>query len=139
MQIAHLAHHDPLTDLPNRAAFTERLASTLQRAATTQESFALLSLDCDRFKEVNDVFGHAAGDALLRAIAARLTAAADGAFVARLGGDEFTLISTDPQQPAGAAVLAERLQAALADPIEVHGHQLRIAFTDRNRDLSGGW
>lgn len=129
MQIAHLAHHDPLTDLPNRAAFTERLASTLQRAAATQESFALLSLDCDRFKEVNDVFGHATGDALLRAIAARLTAPADGAFVARLGGDEFTLITTDPHQPAGAAVLAERLQATLANPIEVHGHQLRIAFT----------
>jgi len=129
MQIAHLAHHDPLTDLPNRAAFTERLASTLQRAATTQESFALLSLDCDRFKEVNDVFGHATGDALLRAIAVRLSATADGAFVARLGGDEFTLISTDPHQPAGAAVLAERLQAVLADPIELHGHQLRTAFT----------
>jgi len=129
LQIAHLAHHDPLTDLPNRTAFTERLASTLHRAAAAQESFALLSLDFDRFKEVNDVFGHAAGDALLRAIAARLATAADGAFVARLGGDEFTLISTDPHQPAGAAALAERLQAVLAEPIDVHGHQLRTAFT----------
>ena len=83
MQIAHLAQHDPLTDLPNRAAFGERLSSTLQRAAAAQESFAVVSLDLDRFKEVNDVFGHAAGDELLRGIASRLTAAADGAFVAQ--------------------------------------------------------
>ncbi len=129
MQIAHLAQHDPLTDLPNRAAFGERLSSTLQRAAAAQESFAVVSLDLDRFKEVNDVFGHAAGDELLRGIASRLTAAADGAFVARIGGDEFTLISLDPQQPTGAAALAERLQAAVADPINVHDHQVRTAFT----------
>jgi len=129
MRIVHLAHHDPLTDLANRAAFSLRLSSTLQRAAAAHESFALLSLDLDRFKEINDVFGHAAGDELLREIATRLTAVAEGAFVARLGGDEFTLICTDPQQPAGAAALAERLQAALADPIHVHDHQLRTAFT----------
>ena len=71
-QIAHLAHHDPLTDLPNRAAFNEQLAATLERAAAGRQDFAVLCIDLDRFKEVNDVFGHAAGDALLCEIARRL-------------------------------------------------------------------
>jgi GGDEF domain-containing protein len=91
-RIAHMAHHDALTDLPNRAAFNDRLASTITKAAGAAESFALLCLDLDRFKEVNDVFGHATGDALLREVSKRLHAAAGGAFLARLGGDEFTLI-----------------------------------------------
>ena len=64
-QIAHLAHHDPLTDLPNRAAFNEHLAATLDSAHADGEQFALLCIDLDRFKEVNDVFGHAVGDELL--------------------------------------------------------------------------
>ena len=64
-QIAHLAHHDPLTDLPNRAAFNDKLAAMLASAPDAEKTFAILSIDLDRFKEVNDVFGHAAGDALL--------------------------------------------------------------------------
>ena len=91
-RIAHLANHDALTDLPNRPAFNERLNFTLERAAAASESFAVLCLDLDRFKDVNDVFGHAAGDALLGEMGRRLTAAAGGAFLARVGGDEFTLI-----------------------------------------------
>ena len=68
-RIAHMAHHDPLTDLPNRAAFNECIAATLELAAASGESFAVLCIDLDRFKAVNDVFGHAVGDALLREVA----------------------------------------------------------------------
>jgi diguanylate cyclase (GGDEF)-like protein/PAS domain S-box-containing protein len=123
-RIAHMAHHDALTDLPNRVAFGDRLASTITKAAGAGERFALLCLDLDRFKEVNDVFGHATGDALLREVSKRLHAATGGAFLARLGGDEFTLIVDEGPQPAAAQRLAERLLAALAGDIEIEGHRL---------------
>ena len=102
-RIAHMAHCDALTDLPNRAAFNERLAVTLAESAKTDQPFAVLAVDLDRFKEVNDVFGHAVGDALLREIARRLRTAAGSAFVARLGGDEFSFIVADGPQPATAS------------------------------------
>ena len=75
-QIAHMASHDALTDLPNRAAFNDRLAATLAAAAPGDKAFAVLSIDLDRFKEVNDVFGHATGDTLLCEIGHRLREAA---------------------------------------------------------------
>jgi diguanylate cyclase (GGDEF)-like protein/PAS domain S-box-containing protein len=128
-RIAHLAHYDGLTDLPNRAAFNECFASTLDRAARDSEPFALLSVDLDRFKEVNDVFGHAAGDELLRAVAKRLGEAAEGAFLARVGGDEFALIARGAAQPAGAAALAERLMAAVADDVAIDGQRLRAGLS----------
>ena len=90
-QIAHLALHDPLTDLPNRAAFTTRLDATLARAVANSEKFAVLCIDLDRFKEVNDLFGHATGDAVLLELSKRMQAAVGSAFLARLGGDEFTI------------------------------------------------
>jgi len=128
-RIEYLAHHDPLTELPNRAAFNECLDSTLARAAAGQDSFAVLCIDLDRFKEVNDVFGHSVGDALLQEIARRMQAAADGAFVARPGGDEFTVIMTGGAQPAGAAALAERLIACTADEVDIDGHRLNFAMS----------
>jgi diguanylate cyclase (GGDEF)-like protein/PAS domain S-box-containing protein len=129
-RIAHMAHHDPLTDLPNRAAFTERLMFTLERTAGSETSFGLLCLDLDRFKEVNDVFGHAIGDELLRQVSRHLQAVAEGAFLTRLGGDEFALISTDGPQPQTAAVLADRLLAAVVDnEFEIDGHQLRVGLS----------
>jgi diguanylate cyclase (GGDEF)-like protein len=128
-RIAHLAQHDPLTDLPNRAAFNAHLDAVLARAVQSSEPFALLAVDLDRFKEVNDVFGHAVGDALLCGVAARMKAAAEGAFVARLGGDEFTVICEIGPQPATAEGLAERLQAAVAGDIEIAGHQLRVGLS----------
>jgi diguanylate cyclase (GGDEF)-like protein/PAS domain S-box-containing protein len=128
-RIAHLAHFDGLTDLPNRAAFNECFASTLERAANGGERFALLCIDLDRFKEVNDVFGHAVGDTLLRAVAERLGTAAGGAFLARQGGDEFALIASGGAQPAGATALAERLMAAVADDFDVDGHHLHIGLS----------
>ena len=110
-RIAHMAHHDPLTDLPNRAAFNECIAATVELAAASGESFAVLCLDLDRFKAVNDVFGHSAGDALLEEIARRLQAVCEGAFLARVGGDEFAVITPTGAQPddrRGAGRAAER-------------------------------
>jgi diguanylate cyclase (GGDEF)-like protein len=128
-RIAHMAHHDALTDLPNRAAFTERLASTLERAKEGSDSFALLCIDLDRFKEVNDVFGHSTGDALLLEVSRRLQGVAGKAFLARLGGDEFTMILADVAQPSGAEGMADRLLAIVADDLDVDGHLLRVGLS----------
>ena len=128
-RIAHMALHDTLTDLPNRVAFNERFAVTLDHAAATSGRFAVMCIDLDRFKEVNDVFGHAVGDAILCEVARRLKTAADGAFLARLGGDEFTVITTEGGEPEAAERLAERLLAAMADEFRVQGHTVRMGMS----------
>jgi diguanylate cyclase (GGDEF)-like protein len=128
-RIAHMAQHDSLTDLPNRSAFDEYIAGAIEKASAAGASFAVLCLDLDRFKEVNDVFGHAIGDEMLRQVTRRLAQACDGAFMARFGGDEFTIISADGPQPAGAEAISERLYAAMAGDIEIHGHPLRAGLT----------
>src|SRR5262249_61232598 len=107
-------HFDALTDLPNRSAFNECLDTTLERAAKEKERFALLCLDLDRFKEVNDVFGHAAGDAVLRRIAERLANTSGEAFLARLGGDEFAGIASGGAPPGRPGGAAERRGAGVA-------------------------
>ena len=123
-KIAHLAHHDVLTGLPNRAAFNECFAATLEHAKRSGEQFALVCLDLDRFKYVNDLFGHAVGDALLCEVAKRLKAAVGGAFLARIGGDEFTVIVTGTQLPHATARLAERIVTALGDCVLVDKRKL---------------
>jgi diguanylate cyclase (GGDEF)-like protein/PAS domain S-box-containing protein len=128
-RIAHLASHDPLTDLPNRGALTEELKGSLDQAAAAEASFAVLCLDLDHFKETNDIFGHAVGDELLCAVSDRFRTAADGAFLARVGGDEFIVISPTGPQPAVAAALSDRLIAAVAEPFEVQGHHLRVGVS----------
>ena len=128
-RIAHMAHHDSLTDLPNRAAFNTELDAIIERARASEAGFAVLFIDLDRFKEINDVFGPAAGDELLRQICDRFRTASSGNFLARLGGDEFAVVSTDGPQPATAEALAERLLASVADEFVVADQQLRISLT----------
>jgi diguanylate cyclase (GGDEF)-like protein/PAS domain S-box-containing protein len=128
-RIAHMAHHDPLTDLPNRAAFNECIAATVYLAAASGESFAVLCLDLDRFKAVNDVFGHSVGDMLLKEVARRMEAVCEGAFLARVGGDEFTIITPTGPQPETAEALAARLSAALNSDIEIGGNPMQVGIT----------
>src|SRR5262249_9188364 len=125
----HLAHHDSLTGLANRTAFAAHFAAVIAHAERSNEAFGVLCIDVDRFKEVNDVFGHAVGDALLQEVSGRLRDAVDGAFIARLGGDEFTIISRGGSQPSEAAELGERLLGAVASDLEVAGHPLRIGLS----------
>ncbi|HMK78719.1 MAG TPA: EAL domain-containing protein [Xanthobacteraceae bacterium] len=125
-RIKHLACHDTLTDLPNRAAFDEHLARTLEAARAEERRFAVLCIDLDKFKEINDLFGHSMGDVALREASRRLREAAGGAFLARVGGDEFIAITDVEPQPASAELLATRLQAALAHDIETDGHSLEL-------------
>jgi len=128
-RIAHMAHHDALTDLPNRAAYNECLSATIDRAASSSDSFALLCIDLDRFKVVNDVYGHTVGDALLREVAARLAQVCQGAFVAHLGGDEFSIITPTGPQPQTAEAAVERLRASLDGDIDIDGCTVRVGLT----------
>ncbi len=128
-KIAHMAHHDALTGLPNRAAFNICLDTTIDQAARDHASFALLSIDIDRFKEANDVLGHVAGDDLLCEVSRRLQATAAGAFVARLGGDEFVVISTEGEQPPSAQALADQIIAAIGQEFVIHGHRIRLGMS----------
>jgi diguanylate cyclase (GGDEF)-like protein/PAS domain S-box-containing protein len=128
-RIEHMAHYDALTDLPNRAAFVEHLARTIDAARANHESFAVLSIDLDRFKEVNDVFGHAIADDVLRELSQQLRALAGEAYLARLGGDEFTLITANGDHPALAEILAGRLHAAVATDLERNGQHLRVGIS----------
>jgi len=114
--IHYLAHHDALTSLPNRSYFNARIDEEIARLAGG-ESLAVLCLDLDRFKEVNDLFGHAAGDAVLQTVAARVTAVlAKDQMMARLGGDEFAILMPRVRNPADAGELAETILEALRAP-----------------------
>ena len=128
-QIAHLAHHDPLTDLPNRTLLAGRLDAAFANAKASNDSFAVLAIDLDHFKEANDVFGHVVGDELLCAVARRLEVAAEGTFVARVGGDEFTFVSAGAEQPKTAELLAKRVMGAVAEPFEVRGQRIPIGLS----------
>ncbi len=130
-RMAHMAYHDGLTDLPNRAAFLQALAQMIEACAGTDEEFAVLSVDLDGLKEVNDVFGHAVGDKLLIEVARRIQAAARGGVVARLSGDEFGLI-IDGKQPAAGLALAEQLAEALANEFLIDGKSVRTGVHHRH-------
>jgi diguanylate cyclase (GGDEF)-like protein/PAS domain S-box-containing protein len=125
-RIVHMAHNDSLTDLPNRAAFNERLSSTLTSAEAEGRSFAILCMDLDGFKGINDVYGHVVGDLLLCQVADRFRIAADGTFVARLGGDEFTIIAEIGDR-SRVVQLADRLLAGFVDDFDIDGHLLKQA------------
>lgn len=113
----HQATHDPLTGVPNRLLFMDRLGQAIERARRAGTMFTLCYIDIDGFKPVNDRHGHAAGDALLKAIAARLLEALRRSdSVARLGGDEFVLLMADPESGSQAFATAERIGRRLAEP-----------------------
>jgi len=120
-RIDFLAHHDALTQLPNRIAFDRHLEEAILRAKATRSSFAAICVDLDRFKEINDVYGHGAGDAFLRDVARRLTAAGDGAFVARIGGDEFVIVVEKGVQPRAAEELCGRIVRAFELDFQLKG------------------
>jgi diguanylate cyclase (GGDEF)-like protein len=128
-RIAHLAFHDPLTNLPNRAAFGDFLARTFEAASANNETFAILCIDIDHFKEINDVYGHSAGDRFLIEIGRRLVSACDGAFLARLGGDEFSIVSACGVQPAAATELCGRLSSVLGEPVRIDDCDVAGSFT----------
>ncbi|MDN6866208.1 MULTISPECIES: diguanylate cyclase domain-containing protein [Pseudomonas] len=120
--LAHQANHDSLTGLPNRAFFEGRLIRALRGAAKLDERVAVLFLDSDRFKDINDNFGHAAGDAVLVAVAARVRAQLrDGDLVARLGGDEFAILLAPLHKAEDAQRIADKIIASMDMPIEVPG------------------
>jgi diguanylate cyclase (GGDEF)-like protein/PAS domain S-box-containing protein len=127
-RMAHMAYHDGLTDLPNRAAFLQALAQMIEACEGSDEEFAVLSIDLDGLKEINDVFGHATGDKLLIEVGRRLQASARGGVVARLSGDEFGLI-IDGKQPVAGMLLAEKLAETLANEFVIDGKSVRTGVT----------
>jgi diguanylate cyclase (GGDEF)-like protein len=147
-QIEHnkyLALHDELTGLPNRRLFQDRLASALERARRTGTQTALLLVDLDQFKLVNDTFGHHAGDLLLEHVGSVFTGRIRRSdTVARTGGDEFAVILGEPLSRADAERVAHSLIELLRDPIELGGHMIRIGasvgtavFPDDAADAEG--
>ncbi|MFC6301040.1 EAL domain-containing protein [Pseudomonas sp. CCM 7893] len=127
-ELAHLAHHDPLTDLPNRLLFTDRAEQALASAQVHKRGCALLLIDLDHFKIINDSLGHNVGDQLLKVVGERLQGLfGSGVTLARLGGDEFAVLAESCPQVAQAAVLAQRILDAMKDPFIFDGHQLFIS------------
>ncbi len=123
-RITHLAHYDALTNLPNRALFHEKLKQELARI-TADEQLAVLYIDIDEFKSVNDTLGHLIGDELLKSVAANLSqCVATTDFVARLGGDEFAIVQTAVKASADVTELVARVFDAIREPYECLGHQV---------------
>ena len=124
-RLRHDARHDALTGLPNRVLFAERVDRCIALTRRRDYPYAVLFLDLDRFKIINDSLGHAAGDRLLTTVAERIgTAVRPTDLVARMGGDEFTILLEHLTQPGDAARVAERVRAAVARPVEFDGHEL---------------
>jgi len=125
-RVEHMARHDALTGLPNRSQLRTRMEEALGRVRRG-EQFAVLCLDLDRFKAVNDTLGHPVGDELLRAVTARLRSLVrETDTVVRLGGDEFAIVQTMVDQPSAATALAKRLIAGVSEPYVIEGHQVVI-------------
>lgn len=123
----HLAHHDALTGLPNRVLLQDRLSQALARGHWRGRNIAVMFMDMDRFKVVNDTLGHDAGDELLKIVSQRLLACIrEGDTVARLGGDEFAIILNDIASPDDVLPIAEKMITSLSEPVEIKNQELFI-------------
>ncbi|MFH1035880.1 MAG: EAL domain-containing protein [Pseudomonadota bacterium] len=129
-QLLHLAHFDPLTGLPNRSLFGERLVSAMAHARRRDLGLAVLFLDLDNFKTINDSLGHSLGDELLKAVARRLQECVRAEdTVARLGGDEFLLLLQDIGNATAAAMAGRRVLTSLAEPFMIDRHELFVSVS----------
>ncbi|REE23957.1 MULTISPECIES: diguanylate cyclase [unclassified Paraburkholderia] len=126
-ELVHLATHDVLTGLPNRVLFMEKLENSIDEATRREEGLAVLFVDLDRFKQINDQFGHAVGDKVLVAVARRLKQVLCSAdVVARLGGDEFIVLIEGPRSAEAAPAIASRIMAALNEELQVDGQGMTV-------------
>lgn len=126
-RIHHLALHDALTDLPNRTNLRQRVTAAVERVGEGAGKAAVLCIDLDRFKEINDTLGHSAGDLLIKGCADRLRAAVrETDTIARIGGDEFAIIQTAVDQPKGARQLCNRLLKSITRPYHLDGHEVLV-------------
>lgn len=126
-QRLHAAYHDPLTDLPNRSFFHQHLRTLLAQARRSTRSIAILFLDLDRFKPINDTFGHTTGDLLLQSVARRIeNSIRKGDVAARKGGDEFTIILDGIHRPQNAAKVARKILDEIAKPFVIDGHRVAV-------------
>lgn len=125
--LSRLAHYDPLTDVPNRILFRDRLEHAIHLAERDNASFTLMFIDLNGFKQVNDNFGHDAGDAIIRICAERLnTCLRRSDSVARMGGDEFTLLLQNIANNTDVAHIAEKVISAIEQPAEINGHEVVV-------------
>ncbi len=144
-RLYRLAHHDPLTGLPNRLLFRDRLERAIAKARRNGNRLAILFLDLDRFKTINDTLGHDVGDELLIEVSRRLQEQCrQSDTVARLGGDEFVFILDDINGSPGAAVVARKIMHSLTRPMRIKGHEIKVStsigiaiFPDDSDDIDG--
>jgi len=130
LRMSYMAQHDALTELPNRLLMTDRLNQAISQAQRNRQQLAVMFVDIDHFKQINDQFGHAAGDEILRQVAQAMRwsiRASDT--VSRLGGDEFLIILPDVSGATGAAEVAERILGALATPIPFGEHRIAVSLS----------
>jgi diguanylate cyclase (GGDEF)-like protein len=129
-KVRRLAYHDSLTGLPNRVRFLDHVSHTLQRHGRENRQLAILFLDLDRFKLINDTLGHNIGDELLKAVGMRITHALRGSdMLARLGGDEFTVVLEDLPAPKIAGVVAGKICKTLGTPFSIGGHEIFVGIS----------
>ena len=127
-QLMHLANHDPLTNLPNRKFFRDRLAAKLNQTSLAGHNLAVLFIDLNRFKQINDTFGHAMGDKLLVMVAERLSGCVrKDDILARFGGDEFVIASDGLADRQDAALIAKKILDVLAHPFQIEDHEFFIS------------
>lgn len=126
-EMRHVAYHDELTGLPNRSLLLDRLNQTIAQRARQNRQAALLLLDLDGFKNVNDRFGHAVGDQLLQQVSQRLLASTRNAdTISRYGGDEFIVLLPDVEGRNGATEVAQKIHARLTEPFAISGHSIAV-------------